>query len=971
MATTDEGARKVNVSDLRGLIIDSDELAKGTKVFDDKGLQSLARHKNRLYAEVKGSGPAPYRVSLVFSESSAAIKGHCTCFAARTRAFCKHAAALLIAWSRAPESFVESDKPLAGMPGEPKPKAVKKGAADTGAQRREGIEQVSTLVRELGVAGVGTGGGDQLDAIQRIGEALRENKLRRLGARTLDLAVMLKAAAARKGPVPATAYTELLTDLRLTARKLEKHLAGEPIEDRHVEELIGKTWQKADRTPVTGLDLVEYAYLIRRTSDNFKIYESRFVDVATGTHYSEKQIDPPPPAPSREAKAMRAGAVLAGASGTTFPTFAPLRLSFTDLGDSKPIDHAALTRLVERALPDVGAALAALQEHRKDVFAPELLPVTVRIDTLFARGDRLQAVDPTGNALHLPPDQELEDRLGTALHEGRLVALLGDVGLDAALPTLWPMALVLEGPLGLELRTLIDATAPAIKASGVDPDERGWVAAARAAGVSEAAITLGEVREELAFALVSGLAGLGARTTDPLASRLRDLGLDRPAALLESVALKAEPSDRIDDFIRIFQVLGIALMRLAGATPVDRASLVHVPTYESVVVAQPETWIDPERVEKLRGEGKLNRYEAAVHYAHHYEGLPAEELADRIYPIWANGGALPYVVRAFADKGEIAITAAKKALASARGRVAKITAIRVLQAVATPAPSVTPAPSLASSPHAAAALDVLRDLAMNASDVGLRARAADARDAVELARGFADVVRARRAADGHRVDELCQAVQIAPQKEVRIAAIHQITTLGAVGAIPILRQAFLFDAARGVREEAALALGLLGDVEMADRFVDMLRRRGTNENDAKLGAYALGNLGDVRGLHELLRAYAEGYQPKIIAESIRALGPVALDPLIALIEQHPEIAQRKAALGVLEQLPERDLTAALVARVQANAGNPRFLEQSMLHLKLAGVNLDARRTVAQAILAILPPTDDAKALGKAAKKAAT
>lgn len=971
MATTGSDARKVNVGDLRGLIIDSDELAKGTRLFDEKGLQSFARHQNKIYAEAKGSGPAPYRVALVFSETSAAIKGSCTCMAARSRAFCKHAAALLVAWSRAPESFVVSDAPLGGAPGESRRKSVKKGDADPAAQRRDGIQQIGTLVRELGVAGVSTGAGAELESIQRIGEALRENKLRRLGARTLDLAALLKGSAARKVPVPATAYTDLLADLLLTARKLEKHLAGDPIEDRHVEELIGKTWAKADRKPVSGLDLVEYAYFVRMTSDGFKLYESRFVDLATGTHYSEKQIDPPPPAPRREPKIVRAGAVLAGASGTTFPTFSPLRLQFTDLGDSKAIDHDALTRLVDKALPDVGAALTALQEHRKDVFAPDLLPVTVRIDTLFARGDRVQAVDATGNALHLPLDPQLEDRLGTALHEGRLAALIGDVGLDAALPTLWPMAVVIHGPLGLELRSLVDATAPTIKVGAADVDARGWARAARAAGASEAAITLGEVREELADAFLLGLAGLGTRTTDPLVARLRDLGLEKPAALLQSLPLKPEPAERIDDFIRLFQVLGIALVRLAGATPVDRAAMARVPTYESVFVAQPTTWIDPERVEKLRADGKINRYEAAVHYAHHYENLPAEELAERIYPIWANGSAQPYVVRAFAGQGEAAVAAAKKALASARGRVAKITAIRVLQAVAMPAASSAPVVSLASSPPAAAALELLRNLAVSEPDVGLRARAADARDAVELQRGFADVVRARRAKEGRRVDELIQAVLIAPQKEVRIAAVNQLTSLGAVGAIPALRQAFLCDAARGVREEAALALGLLGDVEMADRFVDMLRRRGTNEPEAKLAAYALGNLGDVRGLHELLAAYAEGYQPKIIAEAIRALGPVALDPLLTLIEARPELAQRKAALSVLEQLPERDLTAALVARVQANAGSPRFLELSLLHLKLAGVNLDCRRVVAEAILAILPPTDAAKALGKAAKKAAS
>ena len=957
MATTGSDARKVNVGDLRALIIDSDELAKGALLFDKNGLENLARYQNKLYARAKGSGPVPYSVHLVFSETSSTIKGGCTCMAARSRPFCKHAAALLVAWSRAPEAFVVSDAPLGTIPGESKRKSVKKGDADPAAQRRDGIQQIGTLVRELGVAGVGGGGADaadQLESIQRIGEALRENKLRRLGARTLDLAVMLRASIAQKAPLPAAAYADLLADLLLTARKLEKHLAGDPIEDRHVEELIGKTWAKSDRKPVSGLDLVEYAYLIRMTSDGFKLFESRFVDLATGTHYSEKQIDPPPPAPRREPKAVRAGAVLAGASGTTFPTFSPLRLQFTDLGDSKSIDHAALERLVDKALPDVGAALTALQEHRKDVFAPDLLPVTVRIDTLFARGDRMQAVDATGNALHLPADAQLEDRLGTALHEGRLAALIGDVGLDAALPTLWPMAVVIHGPLGLELRSLVDADAPTIKGGGVDLDERGWARAARAAGASEAAITLGEVREELADAFVVGLAGLGARTTDPLASRLRDLGLERPAALLQSLPLKAEPSDRIDDFIRLYQVLGIALMRLAGATQVDRDATSRVPTYESVFVAKPTAWLLPEQVEQLRGAGKLNRYEAAVHYARYYEGLPAAELAERIYPIWANGSAQPYVVRAFAGRGADAVAAADRALASKRGRVAKITAIRVLQAVATPE-----------------ALERLRHLAGSETDVGLRARAEDARDAIEIQQGLGEVVRARRAKDGARVEELIQVLLGAPLKGTREEAITQLTTLGASVAIPALRQAFLCDAARDVRKKAALALGLLGDVEMADRFVDMLRRRDSDESAAKLGAAALGNLGDVRGLHELLAAYAEGYQPKIIAESLRALGPVAIEPLIALIEAQPEIAQRKAALSVLEQLPEQDLAATLVARVQARAGDPRFMDLAMLYLKLAGVNLDCRRVVAAAILAILPPTEAAKPLGKAAKKAAS
>src|SRR6185503_19023030 len=168
-----------------------------------------------------------------------------------------------------------------------------------------------------------------------------------------------------------------------------------------------------------------------------------------------------------------------------------------DVGDPRPLDHDALVRLIDKALPDVGSALAALQEHRKDVFAPDLLPAAIRVDTLLARGDRIQAMDATGNALHLPDDGKIEERLGTALHEGRLKVLIGDIGIDAALPTLWPLAAVFEGPSGLELRTLIDAEPRVVRRNlgPTEPDVSTWVAAARAAGVGAAAIALGEVRE--------------------------------------------------------------------------------------------------------------------------------------------------------------------------------------------------------------------------------------------------------------------------------------------------------------------------------------------------------------------------------------------------------------------------------------------------------------------------------------------
>ncbi len=969
MAKAETSVKQVGVGELRGIVVDSDELQKGTRIFDDRGLSNLARHANKLFCDARGSGAAPYRVTLAFGDGAMDVKAKCTCLAARSRSFCKHAAALLVAWARAPEAFVASEAPPPGAPGEAKKKQVKRGAAAASDLMKQGVEQIATLVRDLGVAGVAAMGDDRAPMVQTLGENLRDYKLRRLSAKTLDLAKLLEAGAARRGSLPAIAYTDLLADLLLTARKLDKHLGGgEPLDPRHVEELVGKTWQKADRRPIAGLDLVEYAYLSRTTSDQFVIRESRFFDLATGVHFSEKQIVPGF-LRNTEPKPSRSGAVHAGVRGSVYPGYPPTRLEVADLGEPSAVDHASLARLVEKALPDVGSALTALQDHRRDVFAPDLLPVAIRIDTLFARAARMRAVDATGHALHLPDDRALEDRLGSALGGARLAVLIGDLGVDAALPTLWPMAAVIEGPLGFELRALTAPEGAALRPGGPEVGSAAWASSARAAGASGAAITLAEVREELADAFVVGLAALGARVADPLAARLRDLGLEKQAALLQGLAARPDAESRLDDFVKLYQVLGIALVRLAGATEVDRAAMTRVPTYESVFVSPPAAWLGPREIAAARAAGTLDRYEAAVHYAHYYEGVPPAELAASIYPTWADGSASPYVVRAFAGRPEEGLLAARKALAGKRGRVAKITALRVLAAVG-----------------GAEAERLLHGVATREGDIGLRGLAADAIDEIErrslalrdelqdrlafdLGAAGPDAVQKRRAPTLQKVGELTQILAGAGTKEVREAAVHSLVQLGHLSAVPALRQAFLTDAAQDVRREAALALALLGDTEMVDTFVGMLARRNESDREAKVAADALGQLGDVRGLRELLAAYAEGYKPGIVAEALRAMGPVAIEPLIELIEERPQLAERRAGLSVLEQLPDQDLAATLVARLQARVDTPSFAATATLYLKLASVHPDCRRAVGNAVLAAIRNPEASKALVKAAKKA--
>lgn len=941
--------RKIGVAELRGIIRDADELSKGTLLFDRDEVKSLARHGSKLFGEVKGSGASPYKVSIAFVEGDGGARAKCTCPASWSRPFCKHAAGLLVAWARAPEAFVVADGPPGGEA--KKKRAVKQGKVDDAELRRQGVAQVVTLARELGATGVAAVGAERLPQIQKLGENLRDFKLRRLSARTLDLAALLRGAAA--SAVPALGYTELCADLLLTARKLEKHLAsGEPLDPRHVEELLGKTWQKGDLLAVSGLDLIEYAYRSWVTSDQFVINESRYFDLASGAHYSEKLIQPLA-IRSAEPKPSRAGAVLAGLRGGRYPGYPPLRLKITDLGDRAPLDHAALARLLGAALPDVGSALAALVEHRRDVFAPDRLPVAVRVDTLFARGGRMQAVDAEGHALHLPNDGALADRLGSALGGAKLLALLGEVGVETALPTLFPAAAVVEGPLGHELRLLGAEGAPgAAPEAGSAP----WVRAAREAGASEAAIALAEVREELSEAFVVGLGSLTSRAVESPAARLRELGMEKPAALLAGLAA-APPESRLDDFIKLYHVLGIALVRLAGAAEVDRATLARVPTYESVFVARPAEWLAPSQILAKRASGLIDRYEAAVHYAHHYESLSPEELAASLYPTWADGSATPYVVRAFAGRREEGVAAAKRALSGKGGRVAKITALRVLAAVG-----------------GLEAERLLHEAMTTERDAGLRALAADARDAVEARALGPQAVQRRRAPLLEKVAEAENLLASAPTKDLRAAAVTRLAQLGHLSAIPALRQAFLTDAAQDVREEAALGLALLGDTEMVDTFVSLLRRRDAGEREAKIAASALGTLGDVRGLRELLEAFAEGYKPSVIAEALRAMGPVAVAPLLDRIEAQPKLAERRGALSVLEQLPDREVTAALVARVGARAGSPEagtpgFAEAASLYLELARVHPSSRRAVAEAIVAAVKDPAAHPALLKAARKA--
>ncbi|WP_426748811.1 HEAT repeat domain-containing protein [Myxococcus faecalis] len=943
---------------LTDIIPDRDELSKGARIFDDKQLTHLSRFENRLFADASGSGASPYKVSLVFGDGSE-VKGKCSCMAARSRLFCKHAAALLVAWSRAPDAFVTTDTAPTGAGG-PAKKSVKKGKTQTAELMRSGVAQVSTLVRELGLSGVAALSEDRAEQVRALGEALRANGLRRLAARAVEVAGLLEQAAARTGAFEPPVFTDLMADMLLTARKVEKHLGGEALEDRYVEELIGKTWTKKDRAPVEGLRLLEYAFTTRSTPDNFVIRESRFIDLGTGAHYAEKQILPAF-LRSVEPKRSHAGTVLEGAKGGRYPGFAPVRLDLEGAEKTRDLGGAALRRLIEVALPDVGAALAAFQEHRKDVFAPELLPVALRVQTLLASGQRSQLVDSADRGLFLPADTRLDEPLSAALEGATLKVVLGNVGLEAALPTLFPLAVLVETSEGLELRGLGQQESPEEPRRGrrsarveapVAVPRGGWAEAARAAGASPAAIALAEVRDELAERFSNGLPSVSPRAVEPLVARLRELGLEKPGALLEALARRGDPAERLEDFIKVYQVLGIALVRLAGAVQVEAGALEPVPTHPSIRIRKPETPLLPGEALRRRARGELTRYEAAAHAAHHYAGLGTDTLLESLYPAWSDGAASTFVVRAVtACPRERALEVVKRALAEHHSHRVHRTAVQVLGQLGGPEARM-----------------LLEGLSRRRHDSGLGLYVREVLDDVQAREKGPEAVARLARERQERLRPFAQRALTESTREGRQAAVDQLEGLGLTQAFPVLRQVFYGDASQDVRRRAAMALAWLGDTEVLDRFVHAVEERDTDDEGAKAAVYALGVLGDVRGAEALLCAFVDGWKPNVVSTALKTFGLAMLEPAVRLAETRPEAMERQALRNLFEKFPKAALSQALLARVEVARSHPERLARFGTYLKLAGENTHGAGKVVATALLDIPEAAMDKDLSRTAKK---
>ena len=479
----------------------------------------------------------------------------------------------------------------------------------------------------------------------------------------------------RRSPTPISA-----SDLLLTARKLEKHLTGgEPLDARHVEELVGKTWQKADRRPLDGLDLARVRLPLARHERRVRHPREPLLRSRLGRALQREADRARLPRAAHRSEAEPRGRRPRGRARVELPW-----LPADAPRDHRPRRRARRRPRGARAARGAGAPRRGLGARGARGSPARRVRARSRSrrrsgwtrSSRAARGCRRWT--PTGHAA--PPARGPRAR-GPARLDARRGAARGAarrLGVDAALPTLWPMAAVIEGPLGSRSRAHASRAVPRRPAGS-----SAWAAHARG-GRRVGRGDRPRRGARGAGGRVRGRPRLARARASPSRSRRasRELGLQKQAALLHAIADARRRRGRLDDFVKLYQVLGHRAGAPRRARPRSSAPRWRAcpPTRASSCAPRRVARAARDRGAARGGRARPLRGRGALRPPLRGPARPRSS-PRAIYPTWADGSAAPYVVRAFAGRREEGSRPRKKALGPASGgRVAKITALRVLAA---------------------------------------------------------------------------------------------------------------------------------------------------------------------------------------------------------------------------------------------------------------------------------------------------
>jgi hypothetical protein len=583
------------------------------------------------------------------------------------------------------------------------------------------------------------------------------------------------------------------------------------------------------------------------------------------------------------------------------------------------------------------------------VFAPDALPVAMRADAVVALGDRLGVVGSEGDALLLAEGGTL-----VAAVEGRRCS-------SSSATSTWTGS----SPCSARSASSRSPTASGARgprggqpAAGGRRRHDGLADVGAGAGASPAALSLAEVRDELAVVLVNGLGSLTDRVADPLVTRLTDLGLERPAALLREVAARPDPADRLDDLVRLLQVLAVGAVRLAGTRRVDRATLVPVPGHPALLVPEPGPVLSEDEVARRRWAGTMGWPEAAVHRARRLASLPATAL-EPIVPWWADASATPAVVAAAtggtAETGGRAATGGQ----SLRQRIEAATSLRFgLTAALTAVAIASASGSLGGDLLGSSSDGPIRRSRDGAGTAG--SRRPSGRCAWRL--GGRWVLGGRRSAPrpgrSGRAGYAARAARLGARP-------RQPGRGGARAPAPRIARCCRRSGARSgrtpLRTSGSRPRGRWRRwaTRRWSTRSSTLAARARNPEAARGAAYGLGLLGDVRGVAALLDALAEGWKTSVVLDALRWSGEVVLPALVDRAFAEPALAGRRGFVSALESVPPTAVLDALQDRLAARPA-PNGRRQVAL-LRLAAAYKPVAAEIARAILALPPASADATA----------
>ncbi|MDW8065283.1 MAG: SWIM zinc finger family protein [Anaerolineae bacterium] len=398
--------RRLSDTEVRQLCGESSFKA-GMKYLQEQRVLKTARTEERLFAEVEGSDTT-YRVTIAIKDEE--VIPYCECPAARRHPFCKHVAAVLIAWAQSPERFLVSES-------EVPPRIQRVRAKRTKASREEvieaGLKTAEAFMIDLCRRGLVAATLERLKALADIEANLQAYKLRRLSRGATGLKMEIQRAIQDPEAFQIPRYAERLKDLWFTARAIRRYLEGALADERLAEDLIGKTWRDSDLEERRDLDLLELAYESRETETGFRVDASYLICIGEDTSgqpalkgqiLREVKIVPLHRADLQEAPKPRYDHPLRAVRAGLYPGYPPRRIKFFQTAPCPLGLSESIAQAIEHAERSIAALWQKFLEDTIQPFSPTERLALIAPRGILASVEGLALVDSEGTWAPLDPD---------------------------------------------------------------------------------------------------------------------------------------------------------------------------------------------------------------------------------------------------------------------------------------------------------------------------------------------------------------------------------------------------------------------------------------------------------------------------------------------------------------------------------------------------------------------------------------